>query len=80
MQASFSIYNIKQTIKVLWQNSRATFLNEAAGSARQRGEQLLREQIEPLLLGDGLLSEQLENDGPHQIPFVLKLKGPLVLD
>lgn len=32
------------------------------------------------MLGDGLLSEQLENDGPHQIPLVLKLQGPLVLE
>lgn len=41
---------------------------------------LLREQVEPLLLSDGLLSEQLENDGSHQIPLVLKLQGPLVLE
>jgi len=32
------------------------------------------------LLGDGLLSEQLEDDGPHQVPLVLKLQGPFVLE
>lgn len=31
------------------------------------------------MLGDGLLSEQLESDGSHQVPLVLKLQGPLVL-
>lgn len=43
-------------------------------------EHVLREQVEPLLLGDGLLSEQLENDGSHQIPLVLKLQGAFVLE
>lgn len=32
------------------------------------------------MLGDGFLSEQLEDDGPHQIPLVLKLQGPFVLE
>lgn len=36
-------------------------------------EKNLREQVEPLLFGDGLLPQQLQHDGPHQVPFVLKL-------
>lgn len=59
-------------------------LNEAVSSscADHANEHflLLREQVEPLLLGDRFLSEQLENDGTHQIPLVLKLQGPLVLE
>lgn len=32
------------------------------------------------MFGDSLLSEQLEDDGSHQVPLVLKLQGPLVLE
>lgn len=32
-----------------------------------------REQVEPLLFGDGLLPQELQHDGAHQVPFVLKL-------
>lgn len=39
----------------------------------------LREQVKPLLFGDGLLPQQLQNYGTHQVPFVLKLKGAFVL-
>lgn len=38
-----------------------------------------REQVEPLLFGDGLLPQQLQYYGTHQLPFVLKLKGAFVL-
>lgn len=39
----------------------------------------LREQVKPLLFGDGLLPQQLQYYGTHQVPFVLKLKGAFVL-
>ena len=39
----------------------------------------LREQVEPLLLGHRLLTKQLQDNWPHQIPFVLELEGPFVL-
>lgn len=57
-----------------------TVLNETEGRKGQSREHLLREQVKPLLLGDGFLSEQLENDGSHRVPLVLKLQGPLVLE
>lgn len=40
----------------------------------------LREQVEPLLLSHRLLTKQLQDNWPHQIPFVLKLEGPFVLE
>lgn len=40
---------------------------------------VLREQVEPLLLCDGLLAKQLKDYWAHQIPLVLKLEGPFVL-
>ncbi|TNN77759.1 hypothetical protein EYF80_012057 [Liparis tanakae] len=55
-------------------------VNETEGRKGRSREHLLREQVEPLLLGDGFLSEQLENDGSHRIPLVLKLQGALVLE
>lgn len=40
----------------------------------------LREQVKPLLFGDGLLPQQLQHYGTHQVPFILKLKGAFVLE
>lgn len=40
----------------------------------------LREQVKPLLFGDGLLPQQLQYYGTHQVPFILKLKGAFVLE
>ena len=33
-----------------------------------------REQVKPLLFGDGLLPQQLQHYGTHQVPFILELK------
>lgn len=43
------------------------------------GRANLREQVKPLLFGDGLLSQELQNYGTHQVPFILELKGAFVL-
>lgn len=49
-------------------------------NATEQKSSLMRENVEPLLFDDNLLSEQLEDDRSHQVPLVLKPQGPFVLE